>query len=93
MDSSEGKQKDKETLIEMVKLCYKLQGKGKNRKRELSEVLEIIENKTRYFEKLESESFCLNQVYNAEENKQKKTIITVKFKIPQRLQKEQLIKY
>lgn len=52
LDSSEGKQKDKETLIEMVKLCYKLQGKGKNRKRELSEVLEIIENKTIYFEKL-----------------------------------------
>lgn len=37
----------------MVKLCYKLQGKGKNRKRELSEVLEIIENKTSYFDKLE----------------------------------------
>lgn len=52
LDSSEGKQKDKETLIEMVKLCYKLQGKGKNRKRELSEVLEIIENKTIYFDNL-----------------------------------------
>lgn len=53
LESSEGKQKDKDTLIEMVKLCYKLQGKGKNRKRELSEVLEIIENKTSYFDKLE----------------------------------------
>ena len=52
--SEAGGQKNKETLIEMVKLCYKLQGKGKNRKRELSEVLEIIENKTRYFEKIES---------------------------------------
>jgi hypothetical protein len=52
LDSSEGKQKDKDTLIEMVKLCYKLQGKGKNRKREFSEVLEIIENKTIYFDNL-----------------------------------------
>jgi len=50
--SSEGKQKYKNTLIEMVKLSYKLQGKGKNRKRELSEILEIIENKTVYFNKL-----------------------------------------
>jgi hypothetical protein len=30
----------------MVKLSYKFQGKGKNRKRELSEILKIIENKT-----------------------------------------------
>lgn len=48
LDSSEGKQKDKQTLIEMVKLCYSLQGKGKNRKRELLEILEIIENKKIY---------------------------------------------
>jgi hypothetical protein len=47
--SSEGKQTNKETLIEMVKLSYKLQGKGKNRKRELSEILKIIEDKTNYF--------------------------------------------
>lgn len=43
LDSSEGKQKDKQTLIEMVKLCYRLQGKGKIEKRELLEILEIIE--------------------------------------------------
>lgn len=49
--SSEGKQKNKEDLIEMVKLCYKLQGKGKTRKRELSEILEIIDNKDKYFNK------------------------------------------
>lgn len=49
LQSSEGKQTNKETLIEMVKLSYKLQGKGKNRKRELSEILKIIEDKTNYF--------------------------------------------
>ena len=49
LQSSEGKQKNKESLIEMVKLIYKLQGKGKNRKREISEILEIIEDKTTYF--------------------------------------------
>nr|YP_006576297.1 hypothetical protein [Lentinula edodes]UZS77540.1 hypothetical protein [Lentinula edodes]UZS77566.1 hypothetical protein [Lentinula edodes]UZS77615.1 hypothetical protein [Lentinula edodes]UZS77641.1 hypothetical protein [Lentinula edodes]UZS77667.1 hypothetical protein [Lentinula edodes] len=52
LDSSEGKQKDRENLIEMIKLCYRLQGKGKNRKRKLSEVLEIVENKTIYFDNL-----------------------------------------
>jgi hypothetical protein len=46
LQSSERKQKYKDTLIEMVKLSYKFQGKGKNRKRELSELLKIIENKT-----------------------------------------------
>lgn len=49
---AEGKQKDRENLIEMIKLCYRLQGKGKNRKRKLSEVLEIVENKTIYFDNL-----------------------------------------
>lgn len=34
--SSEGNQRNKETLIELVKLSYQLTGKGKNRKRELS---------------------------------------------------------
>jgi|SRR6267154_2224495 len=47
--SSEGNQKDKETLIELVKLAYTLQGKGKTRKREVSEILEIIEDKIAYF--------------------------------------------
>jgi hypothetical protein len=50
--SSKGEQKDKDTLIEMVKLSYKLQGKGKNRKREFSEILEIIEDKRSYFNKI-----------------------------------------
>jgi len=50
IQSSEGKQKDKETLIELVKLAYTLQGKGKTRKRELSEILLIIEDKNAYFE-------------------------------------------
>jgi hypothetical protein len=35
----------------MVKLSYKLQGKGKNRKIEISEILKIIEDKTVYFNK------------------------------------------
>ena len=43
--SSEGKQRDKESLIELVKLTYSLSGKGKNRKRSLSEILKIIEDK------------------------------------------------
>ena len=47
--SSEGKQKYKDDLIDMVRLAYTLQGKGKTRKRELSEILEIIENKELYF--------------------------------------------
>lgn len=51
LQSSEAKQKNKDTLIEMVKLSYKFQGKGKTRKRELSEILEIIEDKRIYFNK------------------------------------------
>ena len=51
LQSSEGKQKNKESLIELVKLSYKLTGKGKTRKRELSEILEIIEDKHAYFNK------------------------------------------
>jgi len=33
LESSEGKQKDKDTLIELVKLSYRLTGKSKTRKR------------------------------------------------------------
>jgi len=33
----------------MVKLAYTFQGKGKIRKRELSEILKIIEDKDSYF--------------------------------------------
>ena len=33
----------------MVKLAYKLEGKGKVRKRTLNEVLEIINDKVTYF--------------------------------------------
>lgn len=50
--SSEGKQRNKETLIELVKLCYLLEGKGKNRKRALSEIIQIIENKAGISKKL-----------------------------------------
>ena len=50
IQSSEEKQKDKEILIELVKLAYTLQGKGKTRKREVSEILLIIEDKNAYFE-------------------------------------------
>jgi hypothetical protein len=51
IQSSEGKQRNKETLIELVKLSYQLTGKGKTRKRELYEILEIIEDKHTYFNK------------------------------------------
>lgn len=50
--SSQGKQKDKDSLIELVKLAYTLSGKGKNRKRSLSEILNIIEDKKTYFDHL-----------------------------------------
>ena len=49
LESSEGKQRNKDTLIELFKLAYTLQGKGKQRKRELSEILMIIEDKNTYF--------------------------------------------
>jgi len=49
--SSLGHQKNKDTLIEMVKISYLLEGKGKNRKRTLEEVLKIIEDKNLYFNK------------------------------------------
>jgi hypothetical protein len=38
----------------MVKLAYNLQGKGKVRKRNLDEVLSIINDKTAYFKKIEA---------------------------------------
>lgn len=47
--SSLGYQRDKNNLIYLVKLAYNLQGKGKTRKRELSEILKIIEDKDSYF--------------------------------------------
>ena len=46
--SGAGAQKNKETLIDMVKIAYTLIGKGKGRKRTLSEVLEIINDKEAY---------------------------------------------
>ena len=36
----QGKQRYKDDLIYLVKLAYTLQGKGKTRKRELSEILQ-----------------------------------------------------
>jgi hypothetical protein len=48
--SSEGKQRHKDDLISLVKLAYTLQGKGKTRKRELSEILQIIADKDAYFQ-------------------------------------------
>ena len=47
--SEAGAQKNKETLIEMVKLAYSYQGKGKYRKRTLEEIIEIINDKKKYF--------------------------------------------
>ena len=55
-----GHQKSKETLIEMVKLAYTLSGKGKNRKRTLEEVIEIINDKTNYFDKIKNNSINPN---------------------------------
>jgi hypothetical protein len=48
--SSFGKQRHRDGLIYLVKLAYTLQGKGKTRKRELSEILKIIEDKETYFQ-------------------------------------------
>ena len=52
--SAEGGQSNKNTLIEMVKLIYEFEkfklGKGKTRKRNLKEILEIISDKNKYFE-------------------------------------------
>jgi hypothetical protein len=52
LNSQAGHQKQKETLIEMVKLAYTLSGKGKNRKRPLEEILEIINDKEAYFNRI-----------------------------------------
>ena len=52
--SAAGGQKNKETLIEMVKIAYTLIGKGKGRKRTLSEVLDIINDKEAYFNKIDN---------------------------------------
>ena len=53
--SAEGGQSDKNNLIEMVKLIYEFDknkiGKGKTRKRNHNEILEIIIDKNKYFEK------------------------------------------
>lgn len=49
LNSEAGHQKQKETLIKMIKLAYTLSGKGKNRKRPLEEILEIINDKEAYF--------------------------------------------
>ena len=54
--SEKGDQKNKNSLIEMVKLAYSLSGKGKGRKRPLSEILDLIENKEDYFNR--------NKVFN-----------------------------
>jgi LAGLIDADG endonuclease len=54
--SAEGHQKNKETLIEMVKFSYTLIGKGKGRKRTLEEVLEIINDKESYFNNLNTQA-------------------------------------
>ena len=58
--SADGNQKNKETLIEMVKIAYTLIGKGKGRKRTLDEVLEIINDKDAYFNK-----FNANEQYSS----------------------------
>lgn len=47
-----GGYKNQDTLIEMVKLAYSYQGKGKYRKRTLDEVIEIIKDKESYFNSL-----------------------------------------
>jgi hypothetical protein len=64
--SAEGGQSDKNTLIEMVRLIYEFDknkiGKGKTRKRNLKEILEIIKDKNKYFEKNISLEFY---IYNS----------------------------
>lgn len=58
--SAEGKQRNKETLIEMIKLSYSLTGKGKGRKRTLHEILEIINDKETYFSNLAKQNLILD---------------------------------
>jgi len=62
LKSSDGGQRDKDSLIEIINLAYSIQGKGKTRKRQISEILEIIENKTAYFEKLNTNSLNNNDL-------------------------------
>jgi len=52
LNSQAGHQKQKDTLIEMVKLAYTFSGKGKNRKRPLEKILEIINDKEAYFNRI-----------------------------------------
>ena len=62
----------------MVKLIYKLQGKGKNRKREISEILEIIEDKTTYFNNITNNNKDI-QINKKKNKKEKKTPIFIVF--------------
>ena len=48
LKSSEEDIRNKDTLIEWVKLSYSLTGKGKTRKRPFSEILRIIQDKETY---------------------------------------------
>ena len=49
LKSSEEDIRNKDTLIEWVKLSYSLTGIGKTRKRPFSEILRIIQDKETYF--------------------------------------------
>jgi len=52
--SAEGGQSNKDSLIKMINLIYDFDknkiGKGKTRKRDLNEILEIISDKNKYFD-------------------------------------------
>lgn len=60
--SAAGDQKNKDTLIKMVNLAYSLKGKGKGRKRPISEILYIIENKEAYFKNVKIEKMEVEEM-------------------------------
>ena len=48
LDSASGHQKNKDTLIEMVKSVYTYKGKGKARAKNLDQIINIINDKNKY---------------------------------------------
>ena len=49
-----GEHKNQENLLEMIKLCYQVSGKGSGRKRPLDEILAIVKDKKGFFDNAEN---------------------------------------
>uniref|UniRef100_A0A896Z9G8 LAGLIDADG endonuclease n=1 Tax=Coniophora olivacea TaxID=85977 RepID=A0A896Z9G8_9AGAM len=54
-----GEHKNQENLIEMIKLCYLVSGKGMGRKRPLDEILAIVKDKKGYFDNANNSKLLL----------------------------------